>query len=181
MTEACLPLVMHGWIPPRFKLLVKMGWRVGEGIGKAGNKGITAPVELEVNDSQLGLGKAAQYDAIISETATESIDRRRRLEEDADVTERKRQELERRAEIEVNLKEELKEFYCDICCKQYKSVAEWHTHLQSWGHVHTRNMRELREKDAQRRNATAGSAQDKRRKEARREVRMSRIIIIFFF
>uniref|UniRef100_A0A7S2H4X4 G-patch domain-containing protein n=1 Tax=Octactis speculum TaxID=3111310 RepID=A0A7S2H4X4_9STRA len=153
-----------------YKLLLKMGWKEGQGMGSA-DQGIKAPVTVTPNDTQLGLGKARQYDSIVEETARETGEKRRRLEEDENITLLKKEKMVRTAEIKQAVKEELKEFWCHWCNKQYKNIAEWHVHLQSWGHVHSRNMKELREKDAQRRNSSMGSAEEKRRKEAKREER----------
>ena len=51
---------------PRYKLLLKMGWKSGCGIGKVGNEGMVAPIAttIHANDSSLGLGKALQYSAV---------------------------------------------------------------------------------------------------------------------
>ena len=63
-------------------------------------------------------------------------------------------------------------FYCEWCGKQYASVTEWETHLMSYGHNHTKNIKELRQAEAQRRAAMSGyTKEEKRDKEARREER----------
>jgi len=46
-----------------YKLLLKMGWKQGQGIGKEGT-GMKQPLSIPSNDSQLGLGKASQYNAV---------------------------------------------------------------------------------------------------------------------
>lgn len=44
-----------------FRLLTKMGWKQGQGLGVKGD-GITVPVVLRSQVATLGLGKAAQDD-----------------------------------------------------------------------------------------------------------------------
>lgn len=112
----------------RYKLLLKMGWKAGQGIGKAGNEGMVAPVStlIEANDGALGLGKATQYNAVLDETAFESADKRRRLcEGDATVSLLRATQEAKWEEIAAEKTKELQAFYCEWCCKQYASVPEW--------------------------------------------------------
>lgn len=44
-----------------FRLLAKMGWKVGQGLGVRGH-GIIEPVVLKSQVAMLGLGKAAEDD-----------------------------------------------------------------------------------------------------------------------
>jgi len=109
---------------------------------------------------------------VLSETAQESGDKRRRLcQGDANVTLLRAAQEAKRDEIAAERSRELQAFYCEWCCKQYASVSEWEVHLQSYAHVHTKNMKELRAAEASRRNLMRGSADEKRTKEARREER----------
>jgi hypothetical protein len=49
----------------RYKLLMKMGWTKGKGLGKR-NHGSVEPLHLSItaNDAQLGLGKSQEYDSV---------------------------------------------------------------------------------------------------------------------
>ena len=49
-----------------YRLMVKMGWKQGQGLGKEGNEGRVEPVHttMSVNDSHLGLGKATEYNSV---------------------------------------------------------------------------------------------------------------------
>ena len=161
-----------------YKLLLKMGWREGTGIGKEGSEGITAPVgvtnALDETQSVLGIGKAAQYSSVLNDTAGGTGEKRRRLESNRDaptlaLREAAEAAADRRA---VERKAELSAFFCDCCNKQYANVAQWQEHLSSYGHNHARNMRALRAAEAERRKAHGGlSKEEKRSKEARREAK----------
>lgn len=72
----------------------------------------------------MGLGKKEEYDKVTSDATKE----RRRLDIEIDQTQEvKRQRTENAIREEVlvsDIKSMNREFYCDICDKQYKNVAE---------------------------------------------------------
>jgi len=136
-----------------FKLLVKMGWREGTGLGKAGNEGIVAPLHTVVaaNDSLLGLGKGQQYTAVLEETAVETAEKRRRLAEGDATVALLRASAEAKAEaVAAERRLELAAFFCDWCGKQYTGVAEWE--VRGVRHAFAR----ARQRDAQRRARESG-------------------------
>ena len=157
-----------------YKLLLKMGWRTGMGIGKAGSQGIVAPVSVAANDTKLGLGKSTQYNTVLEETASSSSDKRRRLEDNRDAETlalRKVQEAAAEARVESK-RVELAAFFCSDCNKQYDNIQQWQEHIASYGHAHTRNMKALRAAEVERRKATSGlTKEQKLSKEARREAK----------
>lgn len=51
-----------------FRLLQKMGWHSGTGLGKAG-QGRVEPIRVELQSERLGLGKATEYAEKLDETA----------------------------------------------------------------------------------------------------------------
>ena len=159
--------------PRGYRLLLKMGWSEGTGLGKT-SEGMLAPLATTVtgNDTQLGIGKGNEYNEKLDATAAESGDKRRRLEEGDASSALLRANHEAKMEaIAVEKKEELRPFFCDWCQKQYASVSEWEKHLQSYGHTHTRNMKELRLAEGARRAALGGSREEKLDKEAKRAER----------
>jgi len=159
--------------PRGYRLLLKMGWSEGTGLGKT-SEGMVAPLATTVaaNDTKLGIGKGNEYNEKLDLTAAESGDKRRRLEEGDASSALLRAHHEAKMEaIAVEKKEELKPFFCDWCQKQYASVSEWEVHLQSYGHTHTRNMKELRLSEGARRAALGGSKEEKLEKEAKRAER----------
>lgn len=76
---------------------------------------------MEVN---IGVGKNEEYDRVTADTTKE----RRKLDIEIEQTQEvKRQRTENAIREEVldsNIKSMNKEFFCDICDKQYKNITE---------------------------------------------------------
>mmetsp|Transcript_24848 Transcript_24848/g.36652 ORF Transcript_24848/g.36652 Transcript_24848/m.36652 type:complete len:243 (-) Transcript_24848:344-1072(-) len=132
-----------------FKMLQKYGWNKKAGLGKEG-KGITAPISVKASDNSIGLGKQEEYDKAVAEVAKE----RRKMEVEIEQTEER---LQRKAEVAVKeqqLENEIKtmhrEFYCEICDKQYKNVSEMASHLSSYDHHHKKRFKEMKQAEKRR-------------------------------
>ncbi|GLC58793.1 hypothetical protein PLESTB_001401700 [Pleodorina starrii] len=135
-----------------FKLLQKMGWKEGKGLGKE-EHGIVEPVKAGVEAGvRLGLGKQEEDD---SHTA-EATAARRRLEievaaqEDEEAARRREavaEVLQKRAE---DVKEMLQTFYCEVCDKQYNSAKQLEEHLSSYDHHHRKRLAETKAAMAER-------------------------------
>jgi hypothetical protein len=126
-----------------FQLLKKMGWKDESGLGKTNQgrrfinllisfmavlitriAGIAAPISASSSEGAVGLGKQAEYDEAIVDATKE----RRRLDVEIDQTEevkrRRTENASRETALETDLKQMNREFYCEICDKQYKNVSE---------------------------------------------------------
>ncbi|KAI9982116.1 hypothetical protein PInf_008007 [Phytophthora infestans] len=149
-----------------YRLLVKMGWRCGSGLGKH-EQGIVEPLNMKENLVYLGLGKAAEYDKVTQLATSE----RRKL--DAEVKETAEQTAAREAKgaREDQLKAQVKNMqaalYCADCRKQYKTVIEMENHLSSYDHHHTKRLKELQQQ--KRRVGSEEEQVTKRRKEQHQE------------
>jgi len=78
---------------PGFKLLQKMGWKEGQGLGKE-NSGIVDPVQALVNDGRTGLGFGRIHTAdSMNNSLSETIKSKAR-ERFKDLLERKEQEID---------------------------------------------------------------------------------------
>ncbi|DAZ97285.1 TPA: hypothetical protein N0F65_009818, partial [Lagenidium giganteum] len=125
-----------------FRLLQKMGWKQGQGLGKT-CQGMVEPLQMKENLVCLGLGKAEEYDAM-TEQATKA---RRKL--DSEVVETKEEEASRLAKsaqqdaIHADVKAMNASFFCHDCQKQYKTVLEMENHLSSYDHHHCKRLREM--------------------------------------
>ena len=106
-----------------FKMLQKMGWKKEKGLGKEG-KGITAPVEATTKTLHVGIGKDEEWTKALNEVTKE----RKKLDleiEQTDVqVQQRRDNAERCDQIETDVKTMHKEFFCEICNKQYINVQE---------------------------------------------------------
>jgi hypothetical protein len=170
-----------------YKLLQKMGWSAGKGLGPTGQgtkkkkkkqhtfrkliffyAGRIDPIRIELKDDALGVGKAHELNTnhIESTSKRKALDSEKQLEE----SESQRMEREFRAEKKQTIEKELQEvkraFYCELCDKQYKKVSEYDQHLQSYDHHHKKRFKDMKETA---RNSTVN--QSEREKKLAREKR----------
>ncbi|KAL5036763.1 hypothetical protein BDV3_005932 [Batrachochytrium dendrobatidis] len=129
-----------------FKLLLKMGWKQGTGLG-IGGSGRLEPVPIGNKGDTLGLGKAEQMQLLHSaSTSRHKISTTEKI-----ATETEQAKLEREAKVlKMELiKEEIKTaqsaFYCALCDKQYTKISEYETHLSSYDHNHRKRFKEMQE------------------------------------
>lgn len=150
-----------------YKLLKKLGWEDGQGLGKL-KQGIVVPITLKEESTGLGLGKAAEYDR----NTTEATKNRKLLS--SEVVETQEETMKRLSEgarldqIKADVKDMNKMFYCQDCDKQYKTVKEFENHLSSYDHHHVKRLRDMQRADKARKGGGAGGID--RTKEQRREM-----------
>ncbi|EWM22360.1 g patch domain-containing protein 8 [Nannochloropsis gaditana] len=140
------------------KLLMKMGWKKDTPLGRAGGNGLVVPLQLvDAGLGGEGLGKGREYDT----TAEEATRSRRLLDVEVKETVAIKEERALKAAKEEALKQELKavvrEFYCDICGKQYAGVSDFAVHLSGYEHGHTKRLKEAKEANRARTAAKAGN------------------------
>ncbi|KAJ1457823.1 hypothetical protein M885DRAFT_514304 [Pelagophyceae sp. CCMP2097] len=151
-----------------YKMLAKMGWKQGEGLGKKAS-GIAVPISATINEAEgrLGVGKKEQ-DTDALDNATKRPKHAGEVEETA-ARKRVREETAQRDEtLEQALQRQNAEFYCGCCSKQYRTVSEFAAHLSSYDHHHRKRFAEMKETEK----ARAGgdrAIEGKRRKELLRE------------
>ncbi|TFJ80006.1 hypothetical protein NSK_008564 [Nannochloropsis salina CCMP1776] len=140
------------------RLLMKMGWKKDTPLGRAGGNGLVVPLQLvDAGLGGEGLGKGREYDT----TAEEATRSRRLLDVEVKETVAIKEERALKAAKEEALKQELKavvrEFYCDICGKQYAGVSDFAVHLSGYEHGHTKRLKEAKEANRARTAAKAGN------------------------
>mmetsp|Transcript_5581 Transcript_5581/g.15031 ORF Transcript_5581/g.15031 Transcript_5581/m.15031 type:complete len:360 (+) Transcript_5581:52-1131(+) len=129
-----------------FRLLKKMGWSKGKGLGR-NEDGIVEPVRAGIDAGiRLGVGKQEEDNYF---TNAELIERRKmECEIQANEDEDRRRKREAQAGWEQKVKEEVTElkrtFYCDVCHKQYEKAMEFEQHLSSYDHHHKKRLQEMR-------------------------------------
>ena len=106
-----------------FKMLQKMGWKEEKGLGKEG-KGITAPVEATKHAGQVGIGKDEEYNKALDDVTRERKKLDLEVEQTAEVVQQRKDNADRCDQIESDVKSMHKEFFCEICNKQYINVQE---------------------------------------------------------
>jgi len=128
-----------------YKLLQKMGWSEGKGLGPQ-LQGRVDPIRIDIKEDFWGVGKDEEmnnyYELITSKpkaTQNEII---------ANETEEERKIREAKVKQEEELKKELKAinsvFYCSLCNKQYSKISEYEQHLDSYDHNHKKRFLEMR-------------------------------------
>ncbi|KAI8327093.1 hypothetical protein EDC96DRAFT_532871 [Choanephora cucurbitarum] len=129
-----------------YKLLRKMGWVVGKGLGSQG-QGRIDPIRIELKDDCLGVGKAEEYTSThISTTAKrKAMDFEKQLEETEEQRVERELKVEKKQAIAKELEEVKRVFYCELCDKQYKKISEFEQHLQSYDHHHKKRFKDMKE------------------------------------
>lgn len=154
-----------------FGLLQRMGWVQGRGLGRHGT-GIVEPVRLAQQEATLGLGKAREYEAVAEDATAErratTAELIAREADDAEAQRRREAKVHETDRIQSALHAATREFYCDVCHKQYKLVTEFDAHLSSYDHHHKKRFAEMRAAEAQRKR------QEREAKEARRALKAER-------
>ncbi|KAJ1269876.1 hypothetical protein BS78_06G011600 [Paspalum vaginatum] len=146
-----------------FRLLQKMGWKSGKGLGK-NEQGILEPIRADIRDAKLGVGKQEEDDFFTSE---ENVQRKKlniELEETEEHIKKREVIAEREHKIRSEVKEIQKAFFCSLCNKQYKLAHEFESHLSSYDHNHRKRFKEMREMQS-----SSGSRDDRQKREQQRE------------
>lgn len=104
-------------------MLQKMGWKAEKGLGKEG-KGITAPIEATTHTGQVGLGKDEEYNRALAEVTKDRKKLDLEIKQTDEVVQQRKDNAERFDQIEADVKTMHKEFFCEICNKQYVNVQE---------------------------------------------------------
>ncbi|GAN11684.1 G patch domain-containing protein 8-like [Mucor ambiguus] len=172
--EATIQVSMETHIPENnigYKLLQKMGWQAGRGLGSQG-QGRIDPIRIELKDDSLGVGKAEEYTTThVSTTAKrKALDSEKQLEETEIQKIERQYQVEKKQAIAQELKEVKKAFYCELCDKQYKNISEYEQHLQSYDHHHKKRFKDMKENT---RNSTINQSEREKKlaRERKREER----------
>lgn len=172
--ETTIQVSMETHIPESnigYKLLQKMGWQVGRGLGSQG-QGRIDPIRIELKDDSLGVGKAEEYSSThVSTTAKrKALDSEKQLEETEIQKMEREYQVEKKQAIAQELKEVKRAFYCELCDKQYKNISEYEQHLQSYDHHHKKRFKDMREST---RNSTVNQSEREKKlaRERKREER----------
>ncbi|PNH06596.1 G patch domain-containing protein 8 [Tetrabaena socialis] len=152
-----------------FRLLQKMGWKEGKGLGKQ-EDGIVEPIRAGVEAGvRMGLGKQEEDDT----HTTGATAARRRLEVEVAATEDEEASRKRGAVAEVlqkraeDVKEMLQTFFCEVCDKQYSTAKQLEEHLSSYDHQHRKRLAETKAAMAER---NRGDRQRREQKVADKEM-----------
>ncbi|KAI9308186.1 hypothetical protein BJ944DRAFT_260741 [Cunninghamella echinulata] len=150
-----------------YRLLQKMGWKYGEGLGSSG-QGRLDPIRIDIKEDSLGVGKAVQdKEYNVSTTAKrKALDSEKQLEETMEDKLLRQSKVLKKQEIQEELKQVKSAFYCELCDKQYSKVSEYDQHLQSYDHHHKKRFKDM--KESAKKSAIGQSEKEKKRERERR-------------
>ncbi|TFK23115.1 hypothetical protein FA15DRAFT_621465 [Coprinopsis marcescibilis] len=149
-----------------FALLQKMGWTEGRPLGLS-EDGRVDPIPFRMKSDSTGIGKLTQDVEMMELTVSQrrELDSEKQQKENEDQRRTREEAVARKAAVEEEISITLKAFYCSLCDKQFKNVAQYDEHTNSYAHHHKARM-----KDMQTNARPAKEDADKRReKERRRE------------
>lgn len=86
--------------------------------------GIVDPIKATNTVNRVGLGVNDEIDKMADETTKCRKKLDVEIEQSQESISKKNENAERLEQIESNIKDMNKEFYCEICDKQYKTVSE---------------------------------------------------------
>jgi hypothetical protein len=160
-----------------YRLVQKMGWKSGTGLGKDG-QGRLEPVPLALKDDNMGLGRWT-YEV---EQAQDTTDKRRQMETEKEITSDLVEKYKAQAEKEDKLVETIlemnKSFYCDLCDKQYFKYSEYDNHLNSYDHHHRQRLKELKQWEAGRKFGGHREEEEKQKLKAAYEVAVEKAYML---
>ncbi|KAF7722185.1 hypothetical protein EC973_003565 [Apophysomyces ossiformis] len=154
-----------------YRLLQKMGWKAGQGLGSEG-QGRIDPIRIDLKLDSLGVGKEGEENAYhVSSTAKrKALDSEKQLEETEEEKQQREVKAVKQEAIERELKVVKRAFYCELCDKQYRNISEYEQHLQSYDHHHRKRFKDMKEQA--RKSAFVQSDREKKReRERKREER----------
>ncbi|KAI0034905.1 hypothetical protein K488DRAFT_24662, partial [Vararia minispora EC-137] len=152
-----------------FAMLAKLGWTEGQPLGISG-EGRVDPVPFYVKRDLTGLGKISQDVEMIETTVSQrrGLDSERQQRETVDQRRAREENVARRTAVQAEVSETLRAFYCDVCEKQFQTVAQYDEHTNSYAHHHKIRFRDMQA--AQRAQVNTQEAVEARKeKERRRE------------
>ncbi|KAF7789867.1 hypothetical protein EIP86_000815 [Pleurotus ostreatoroseus] len=151
-----------------FAMLAKFGWVEGQPLGLSGD-GRVDPIPFVLKNDQTGLGKANQDVRMIESTVSQrrGLDSERQTKENEEQRRTREETVAKRAAVQSEISSVLKPFYCELCDKQFKNVAQYDEHTNSYAHHHKARFRDMQ---AAQKASFGGSQEDvERRKEKERK------------
>ncbi|KAF9480453.1 hypothetical protein BDN70DRAFT_877595 [Pholiota conissans] len=127
-----------------FALLAKLGWKEGQPVGLSG-EGRVEPIPFHVKSDLTGLGKTSQDVRMIETTVSQrrELDSERQQRENEEQRRLREDSVARKNALESEISSTLRAFYCTLCDKQFKNVAQYDEHTNSYAHHHKARFRDM--------------------------------------
>ncbi|KAF8313364.1 uncharacterized protein EI90DRAFT_3159705 [Cantharellus anzutake] len=151
------------------KLLSKMGWKEGEGLGLSG-QGRVEPIPFVLKSDSTGIGKSAQDLRVLAVTATQrrDMDAERQSRETVEQRQQRENTVAKAAAIRSEIATTLRPFYCELCDKQYTTIAQYDEHIRSYAHTHKQRFKDM---EAAQKPKDISKAREKERKREEKELK----------
>ncbi|KAF7306709.1 hypothetical protein MIND_00462600 [Mycena indigotica] len=165
-----------------FAMLARLGWREGEPLGLS-PEGRVDPVPFHMKQDSLGLGRLTQDIRMIETTVSqrrdmdsermsrESDEQRKAREVSLSIDQRHnlltciKDNVARRSALETQLSSTIKAFHCELCDKQFKNIAAYTEHTNSYAHHHKARFKDMQSSMR----GTQDEAEKRKEKERKRE------------
>ncbi|KZP02178.1 hypothetical protein FIBSPDRAFT_699979, partial [Athelia psychrophila] len=127
-----------------FAMLAKLGWSEGQPLGITGD-GRVDPIPFQIKRDLTGLGKTTQDVRMIETTVSQrrGLDSERQVKETEDQRHAREEIVARRQALDSEISSTLAAFYCNLCSKQFKNVAQYDEHTNSYAHHHKARMKDM--------------------------------------
>ncbi|RHZ59947.1 hypothetical protein Glove_360g34 [Diversispora epigaea] len=127
-----------------YQLLMKMGWKAGEGLGSS-QQGRKVPIRIDTKSDSLGVGKLEEenYYHATSTAKRKALDSEKIAEETEEERIKRQSKVQKLESIKKELETINAAFYCPLCDKQYTKITEYETHLSSYDHNHRKRFKEM--------------------------------------
>ncbi|KAF8898360.1 hypothetical protein BD779DRAFT_3051 [Infundibulicybe gibba] len=155
-----------------FAMLSKLGWTEGQPLGLSGD-GRVDPIPFQVKRDLTGLGKINQDVRMIETTVSQrrGLDSERQRNETEDQRRAREEIVARKTALESEISSTLKAFYCTLCDKQFKNVAQYDEHTNSYAHHHKARYRDMQANIRLKPQDEADKRKEKERKREEKELR----------
>ncbi|KAL0950882.1 hypothetical protein HGRIS_007641 [Hohenbuehelia grisea] len=127
-----------------FALLAKMGWTEGKPLGLS-EDGRVDPIPFQIKNDLTGLGKTNQDVRMIETTVSQrrELDSERQTKETEEQRRVREEHVARRTALDTEISSTLRAFYCELCDKQFKNVAQYDEHTNSYAHHHKARLKDM--------------------------------------
>jgi hypothetical protein len=155
-----------------FAMLAKLGWAEGQPLGLSGD-GRVDPIPFQVKRDLTGLGKTSQDVRMIETTVSQrrGLDSERQQKETEEQRKAREDSVARRTALQTEISDTLKAFYCTLCDKQFKTVAQYDEHTNSYAHHHKARFKDMQASQRQVPKEEVDKRKEKERKREEKELR----------
>ncbi|PPQ90441.1 hypothetical protein CVT25_014959 [Psilocybe cyanescens] len=155
-----------------FALLSKFGWVEGQPVGLSGD-GRTEPIPFHIKSDLTGLGKTSQDVRMIEETVSQrrGLDSERQQKESEEQRKLREDSVARKTALESEITSTLRAFYCTLCDKQFKNVAQYDEHTNSYAHHHKARFKDMQASARLKPKEEVDKRKEKERKREEKELR----------